>query len=67
MLGKEKFLKKTVAAVILILLILAEFLPITSNIVWAAEKTDNAISVKGYFSTDSAENVDSLVCNTRRK
>lgn len=67
MLNKNKFLKKIVAVVILILLILAEFLPITSNIVLATEKIEDAISVLGYFSTDSAKNVDSFACNTRRK
>lgn len=67
MLSKKQIMKKTVAAVILVILIVLEFFPITNNIVWAADNPEDALSVKGYFSTESGENVDSLICDIRRK
>lgn len=57
-------MKKMVAVLMVVLLILIELLPIAGNVVLAAENFEDAISVKGYFSKEDTESADSLVCDT---
>lgn len=58
-------MKKIVAVWLVILLILIELLPIAGNVVLAVENFEDAVSVKGYFSSENTDNADSLICDTK--
>lgn len=64
MLISEKIFKRIVATFLIFLLVLSNFVPIARNIVLAVEKEDEAVLVNGYFSNESIDKTDDIVCDT---
>lgn len=57
-------MKKLVAGLIVMLMMLIELLPIAGSVVLAADGAESAVLVRGYFSKEDIDDVDFLVCDT---
>lgn len=62
---KNMVVKKFVAILIVFLLTLSEFSPLMTSYVWALEDVKDNVEFKGYFSSESAENASSFVCDVQ--
>lgn len=63
MLNQKKQSKRVIAILTLLLLTLTQFLPIAGSVVLAVDNLEDAVTVMGYFSSESVEKADSLVCD----
>lgn len=60
---KSSLIKKFVSILIIFSMMLMNCVPILSNVSFAADDPTSNVEVKGYFSGDSFENTNSLICD----
>lgn len=60
---RKKLVEKIISSLIIFSMIFMNGIPILSGIVYAAENPADNVEVKGYFSGESFENTNSLVCD----
>lgn len=64
---KKIVIKRFIAIMIIFLLTMLDMIPILNNLSYAAEKEENAVEVKAYFSSENVENTDSLDCDVNEE